>query len=1625
MTSGQAVTLTYAVPASNPVQDPSGLKAAALTDERVETGDTTPPAPASGEVLAQGNVLKLFFDEDLDYTAADLPPSSAFTVKAGGVPVGVATVIAGADLDELLLELSTNTKIERGQTVTVSYAKPGSGKVIEDAAGNETESFEDFAVTNNSTVVDTRNAMGEPTISGSAVLGETLIASTSGITDPDGKTKAENGDAGHAYTYQWVRVDSDGASNREEISGATSQSYTLAAADVGRKIIVEVSFVDDAGNPEGPLASDPYPRTGTVTATDDAPPVVSYARVDGDELTIAFNETLAAAANLANGAFAVTKTACGGSGQAVSLTGTPSIDGDTVTLTLSPAVSPGDTVTVGYSRPATGTDNRLEDRYGNEVVTFSGQAVTNRTAGSGRNAAPRFDVGRKEIVLASRTIGPGDPVGAPLTATDADGDTLCYSLEAGGYYGERDIKLFTIEEETGQLSAGEYLNTMIYPDYGVDGIGVYVKADDGRGGTDRVFVMVFQAPLPADAPSDVVCRTLADQRGDTTLRFSCNIRPPKSGSKPVTHAEFRYERAPAADHPRPIWMPGPAMVDVGPALVIDPLVNIALHKFEVEVGGLTPGTVYYVSGRAHNADGPGEWGSAPQGTTSGTAPPPQLQRQALSAEFRDAPERHDGAPFKVKMALSDPVANDGNDMRDNVVKVDGGSATNARPVNGQTDLWELTIDPESGKDTTVRVEAGGTCGDPGVLCTAGGDGLSETVTQTVEGEDAGPFTAAFENGPGTHDGTGPFNVFLRFSEAPANVKNIHIKGALTIAGGKILRVRVVGGAGNDEAHRRVEIEPAGEGDVRLSLFPTTDCAATNALCTADGRKLESLIGRSIPGPAEAPPRRRRHRLPSPPRSRTCPKEHRGKTRLDLHVRFSQPPTGGRNAVAASLTMVRAAKWGVKGLDTTGHLYRSALQPHDFRPITVTLNPTANCTAAGALCSAGGRQGSRTGISVTIPGPVAIRVADATVEEAAGAVLAFAVTLDRVRHDTVTVDYATENGTATAGEDYTAASGTLTFAAGETAKTVEVAVLDDAHDEGNETLVLRLSNPSGARIADGEATGTIENTDLMPQAWLARFGRTVAEQVIDAVETRMRAPRSPGAEVSLAGRRIGLGPLFGADAAPEDGEAALAKRARETEAGAEEGQRRLAAWLRGAAEEEERPGLETQTVTERALLLGSSFSLTAAPGDGAPGAVSLWGRAAVSRFDGREDGLTLDGEVASGLLGADWARERSTLGLILSHSRGDGGYRGESGSGTVSSTLTGLYPWGRHALNDRVTVWGVAGYGAGTLTLTPENDDGTPRAAIRTDMDLMMGAVGLRGVVVEAPADGGPELSLKTDALAVRTSSEAVRGSADAGGNLAAAQGDVTRLRLGLEGTWRGLAIGTGTLAPRLEVGVRHDGGDAETGFGLDLGGGLAWSDPGTGIRAEVSGRGLLTHESAGLRERGIAGSFGWDPAPGSNRGPSLSLTQTMGLSATGGADALLGRTTLEGLAANDDGDELDRRRLELRLGYGFGAFGDRFTWTPQAGLGWSESVRETVLGWRLAEERRSGLVFGLDVEGARREPAHSDGEAAHRLGVGLGWRLEGAPGTAFEVRFEGARLEAANDDDGPEHRLGLRMTARF
>ena len=319
-------------------------------------------------------------------------------------------------------------------------------------------------------------------------------------------------------------------------------------------------------------------------------------------------------------------------------------------------------------------------------------------------------------------------------------------------------------------------------------------------------------------------------------------------------------------------------------------------------------------------------------------------------------------------------------------------------------------------------------------------------------------------------------------------------------------------------------------------------------------------------------------------------------------------TNGRVRQARRLAQGQNRRWEI------------AVRPDSFEDVTITL-------PAGSITTATGRTLANT-VTATVIGPALLSVADAQGRESQDTALEFAVTLSRAASGPVTVDYATADGTATAGEDYAAASGSLSFAAGETRKTVTVAIHDDAIDEGQETFTLKLSNPAGAAIQDGEATGTIDNDDPMPKAWTARFGRTVAVHVVDAVEARLDG--ASGSWVQVGGHRLGGPP-------PE--EQALAQRLAP--------QRDL--W----AEERDAVDPAGQTMTMKDLLLGSAFHLVSnGEGDEAFGPrLSAWGRVAASGFEAQEDRVSLDGSVTTATLGVDGTWKRWLTGLVLAYSEG--------------------------------------------------------------------------------------------------------------------------------------------------------------------------------------------------------------------------------------------------------------------------------------------------------------------------------------------------------------------------------------
>ncbi len=193
-----------------------------------------------------------------------------------------------------------------------------------------------------------------------------------------------------------------------------------------------------------------------------------------------------------------------------------------------------------------------------------------------------------------------------------------------------------------------------------------------------------------------------------------------------------------------------------------------------------------------------------------------------------------------------------------------------------------------------------------------------------------------------------------------------------------------------------------------------------------------------------------------------------------------------------------------------------------------------------------------------------------------------------------------------------------------------------------------------------------------------------------------------------------------------------------------------------------------------------------------GVLSVWSRSSRSYFSGMEDALSLNGDVRTTMLGADYARGPLTVGLSVGRTVGLGGYGGQS-AGQMTTSMTGIYPWLRSQVNDRVSVWGVTGYGTGALSLTPDG-----QGALETGVSMAMSAVGTRGELVGSRATGGFALAFKADALWVGASSDLLDSP---GGRLNASETGLTRLRTALEGS-RGFPLGTRlSLTPSVEVGL--------------------------------------------------------------------------------------------------------------------------------------------------------------------------------------------------------------------------------
>ena len=226
-----------------------------------------------------------------------------------------------------------------------------------------------------------------------------------------------------------------------------------------------------------------------------------------------------------------------------------------------------------------------------------------------------------------------------------------------------------------------------------------------------------------------------------------------------------------------------------------------------------------------------------------------------------------------------------------------------------------------------------------------------------------------------------------------------------------------------------------------------------------------------------------------------------------------------------------------------------------------------------------------------------------------------------------------------------------------------------------------------------------------------------------------------------------------------------------------------------------------------------------------------------------------------------------------------------------------------------------------------------------------------------------------------------RADASRGGK----RGNVGRLagrRVVPPGGARSFALAGGrSLTPSVAFGLRRDGGDAETGTGVEVGAGVGYADPARGLDVALRVYGLAAHADDAYGDWGVSGSLRLAPGA-AGRGLTASLVPSYGTD-PGGTERLWTLPDAGALAV-DDGVPRSGR-LDGEVGYGLAVPGG-LTGTPYAGFGVSDAAREVRLGWRLIPAGGGSFAFTLDAvrrEGAGGAAAGAEPAAEHRVGFGV------------------------------------------
>ena len=520
-------------------------------------------------------------------------------------------------------------------------------------------------------------ATGAPTINGTAQVGETLTASTSGISDADGLTNA-------SFTYQWLADDTD-------ISSATSSSYTLVAADQGKVIKVTVSFTDDAGNAE--------------TLTSAATTAVALAGGTSNSLERSDQEAVEEN-SAATGAPTISGTAQGGEILTASTSDIADADGLT---------------------NASFTYQWLADDTAISGATGSSYTVAAGDAGKAITVTVSFtdDDGNAETLTSAATAAVTQP---PMTAAFHDGPSshdgsAAFTFELRFSEDIEGLSYTTLQDHAFTVTGGSLSNVRrqepgknarweitVQPDSDADVTTALntttdcsaegaICTSDGRmlsGGLE----LVVPGPPSNSAATGVPTIGGTAQVGETLAASTSGI----SDADGLANATFTYQ-----------WM-----------------------SDDTEISGATGSSHTLAEADAGKAikvrvsftDDAGNAENLTSEATTAVARPP------LTATIHDKPSSHDGnGAFTFELRFSENIAGlSYTTLQEHALTVTGGTLPKVgRLEPGKNVRWEITVQPSSDAGVTIVLPITTDCAAQGAICTSDSRKLSSRVEVTVSG----------------------------------------------------------------------------------------------------------------------------------------------------------------------------------------------------------------------------------------------------------------------------------------------------------------------------------------------------------------------------------------------------------------------------------------------------------------------------------------------------------------------------------------------------------------------------------------------------------------------------------------------------------------------------------------------------------------------------------------------------------------------------------------------------------------------------------------------------------------------------------------------------------------------------